>query len=158
MLEVIVFIYSRGVIHFDLALRQFFIDDNFDLRLSDFNSSQCPGHIALGYEKASHCLPQDYALLNTEASDIFALGSTLSELVTGEAPYSELYGPKSDDPDIIEARLQRQDVIDYGIETPYKNGNCPDVADIFGGEVLLGCWRGEISTAQEALDLYLHSS
>ncbi|KAI3295991.1 hypothetical protein DTO002I6_3674 [Penicillium roqueforti] len=156
ILEAIVFIHSRGVIHSDLALRQFFIDENFDLRLGDFNSSQCPGHAALGYEKASHCLPRDYELPNTEASDIFALGSTLYELVTGKAPYSELYGPKTDDPDIIKARLRRQDVIDYDIESRYKNGIFPDVSDVFGGKIILGCWRGEISTAQGALDLYLH--
>lgn len=156
ILEAIVFIHSCGVIHSDLALRQFFIDENFNLRLGDFNSSQCPSHIALGYEKASHCLPRDYELPNTEASDIFALGSTLYELVTGKAPYSELYGPKSDDPDIIKAQLRRQDVIDHEIETRYKNRNFPDVSDVFGGEIILGCWRGEIATAQKALDLCLH--
>ncbi|CAG8083213.1 unnamed protein product [Penicillium olsonii] len=153
ILEAIVFVHSRGVIHSDIALRQFFIDENFDLRLGDFNSSHCPSHVALGYEKASHCLPRDYDLPNTEASDIFALGSTLYELVTGEAPYSELYGPKSDDPDIIKAQLRRQDVIDHEIESRYKNGNFPDVSGLFGGEIILGSWRGEISTAQGALDL-----
>ncbi|KAJ5831154.1 uncharacterized protein N7525_009407 [Penicillium rubens] len=56
----LVFIHSRGVIHSDLALRQFFIDDNFGLLLGDFNSS------------------------HTEASDIFALGSTFYDLVSGE--------------------------------------------------------------------------
>ncbi|KAJ5252593.1 hypothetical protein N7489_003003 [Penicillium chrysogenum] len=70
--------------HSDLAPRQFFIDDDFDLPLCDFNSSQCPGHVALGYEKASHCLPRDYALPSTEASDIFALGSTFYDLVSGK--------------------------------------------------------------------------
>lgn len=156
LLEAIVFIHSHGVIHSDLALRQFFIDENFDLRLGDFNSSQCPGHVALGYEKASHCLPRDYDFPNTEASDIFALGSTLFKLVIGEALYSELYGPKSDDPDIIKARLRRQDVIDHDIESRYKNGIFPDVSDIFGGKVILGCWRGEISTAPGTLNSYLH--
>ncbi|CDM36435.1 unnamed protein product [Penicillium roqueforti FM164] len=75
----------------------FFIDDNSDLRLGDFNSSQCPGHIS------PHCLPQDYELPNTETSDIFALESTLYEQVAGKAPYSELSRPKSDDLDIIKS-------------------------------------------------------
>lgn len=74
ILEAIVVIHSFGVIHSDLALRQFFVDDNLNLRLGDFNSSQCPGYPALGYEKASHCLPRDYELPNTEASDIFCVG------------------------------------------------------------------------------------
>ncbi|OQE20936.1 hypothetical protein PENFLA_c015G05351 [Penicillium flavigenum] len=121
ILEALIFIHSHGVTHSDLALRQFFIDDNFDLRLGDFDSSQCPGYVALGYEKASHCLPRDYALPSTEASDIFALGSALYELVTDVAPYSEIYGPKSYNPDVIEARRQRRDAVDYEIETRYKN-------------------------------------
>jgi hypothetical protein len=77
----------------------------FHPRPGGSNSSQCAGYVALGYEKASHCVPRDYALPNTEASDIFALESTLYDLVTGEAPYRKLYGPKSDDPDVIEAPM-----------------------------------------------------
>lgn len=34
LLEAIVFIHSHGIIHSDLALRQFFIDENFDLRVA----------------------------------------------------------------------------------------------------------------------------
>ncbi|KAJ5087938.1 hypothetical protein N7456_011554 [Penicillium angulare] len=93
IIEAITYIHSREIIHSDLALRQFFIDDDFNLRLGDFNASRCPEHIALGYEKASHCLPRDYEGPNTEASDIFAMGSTLYELVTGQVPYGELYPP-----------------------------------------------------------------
>ena len=43
ILEAVVIIHSHSVIHPDLALRRLFIDDNLDLRLGDFNSSQCPG-------------------------------------------------------------------------------------------------------------------
>ncbi|KAL2866154.1 uncharacterized protein BJX67DRAFT_372804 [Aspergillus lucknowensis] len=39
-----------------------------------------PGHPALGYEKASYCLPRDYKIPNTILSDIFALGSILYKL------------------------------------------------------------------------------
>lgn len=62
MIEAVAFVHSHGVIHSDLALGQFFIDDDFNIRLGDFNSSQCPGHPTLGYEKATHCLPRDYDL------------------------------------------------------------------------------------------------
>ena len=148
-------IHSHGVIHSDLALRQFFLDDDFNLRLGDFNSSQCPGYLSLGYEKASHCLPRDYDLPNTETSDIFALGSTLYELVACKAPYSELAGPKSDDPDVIKAQILRQYEMDHEIELRYKNHVFPDVSGLFGGNIILGCWKGDFSDAKEALDLYI---
>ncbi|KAH2132619.1 hypothetical protein KXV68_000480, partial [Aspergillus fumigatus] len=77
LLEAVVVIHSHNIIHSDLALRQFFVDDALNVRLGDFNSSQYPGHPALGYEKASHCLPRDYDMPNTIMSDLFALGSTL---------------------------------------------------------------------------------
>lgn len=156
ILEAIVFIHSHGVIHSDLALRQFFLDDDFNLRLGDFNSSQYPGHPSLGYEKASHCLPRDYDLPNTETSDIFAMGSTLYELVACKAPYSELAGPKSDDPNVIKAQIQRQHEVDHEIELRYKNCNFPDVSGFFGGNIILGCWGGDFKTAKEALDLFIY--
>jgi serine/threonine protein kinase len=156
ILEAVVVIHSFGVIHSDLALRQFFVDDNLNLRLGDFNSSQCTGYPALGYEKASHCLPRDYELPNTESSDIFALGSTLYELVAGRAPYSELNTIESDDPDSIKAQIRRQhEVVDFEIEDRYKKQQFPDVTDVRHGDIILGCWKGQFATAKEALDLYL---
>lgn len=120
ILEAIVIIHSHGVIHSDLALRQFFIDDDLDLRLGDFNSSQYPGHPALGYEKASHCLPRDYELPNTERSDIFALGSALYELVVGKPPYAELYPTQAGfhDPDLVKSQIQQRHQADLEIELP----------------------------------------
>lgn len=159
ILESIILIHSFGVIHSDLALRQFLVDNNFDLRLGDFNSSQCPDNPALGYEKASHCLPRDYELPNTEASDIFALGSTLYELVCGNAPYSELNPvPESNDPEAIRAHVRRQHaVIDYVIEERYKAREFADVSGVWNGHIILGCWKGEFATAKEVLDTFLES-
>ena len=155
IIEAIIVIHTFGVIHSDLALRQFFVDENFDLRLGDFNSSQCPGYPALGYEKASHCLPRDYELPNTEASDIFALGSTLYELVVGAAPYSELNPAESDDPEAIKAQIRRQHaIIDYVIEDRYKAQQFPDVSGIWRGDIILGCWKGQFASAKEVLNAF----
>ncbi|KAL4947376.1 hypothetical protein BDW69DRAFT_199708 [Aspergillus filifer] len=113
-------------------------------------------HPALGYEKASHCLPRDYDLPNTEMSDIFAMGSTLYELVVGKAPYAELWAsdPEPRDPDGIRAQIYRQHQAGPEIEKRFSEGRFPDVPSVFCGDIILRCWKGDVSSAQEILDLY----
>ncbi|MCJ1348241.1 hypothetical protein MMC31_006472 [Peltigera leucophlebia] len=82
-----------GVIHSDVALRQFFAYDELNPRLRDFNS----------FEKAPRCLPMDYEVLNMVVSDLFALGSTLYELIAKKTSYSELYPVESR----VESRASR---------------------------------------------------
>ncbi|KAJ5521634.1 kinase-like protein [Penicillium freii] len=151
LLEAVAVIHSYDVIHSDLALRQFFSFSLMiisNIRLGDFNSSQYPGHPALGYEKTTHCLPRDYELPNTIFSDIFALGSTLYELLTSKAPYRDLYPVepedivRSSDPDVIRARFQRQQLADLEVEQRYKNHAFPDVSHLFRGDIILGFGMG----------------
>lgn len=161
IIEAVNLIHEHNIIHSDLALRQFFLDDNLDARLGDFNSAQCPGHSALGYEKASHCLPRDYEAPNSVASDLFALGSTLYELSAGKAPYSELYwtDPQnhahSSDHTVIRARIQHEQQVDREIENLYRNQKFPDVNGLWGENIILGCWKGTITTSGEAVNLCL---
>jgi serine/threonine protein kinase len=161
IIEGVVEIHRHDIIHSDLALRQFFLDDDLNVRLGDFNSSQFPGQPGLGYEKPSHCLPRDYEGLNTIMSDLFALGSTLYELVAGKAPYSELYPIEPDDVmqsrdhDVIRARIRREQQVDSEIETRYRNQVFPDVSCLFGAEIIWGCWEGTFSSAREALTRYM---
>lgn len=82
-----------GVIHSDVALRQFFACEELNPRLRDFNS----------FEKAPRCLPMDYEVLNMVVSDLFALGSTLYELIAKKTSYSELYPVESR----VESRASR---------------------------------------------------
>ncbi|KAJ5720063.1 hypothetical protein N7493_006941 [Penicillium malachiteum] len=106
-----------GIIHSDLKLGQILIDDEDNACLSDFNASQYPDNLALGYEKATHRLPRDYEAPNTISSDLFALGSTLYELVTGHVPYEELYANvrecSTTDDDEFRAQVRRKHIADY---------------------------------------------
>ncbi|KAJ5622617.1 hypothetical protein N7528_005849 [Penicillium herquei] len=158
IIEGIAVIHHLGIIHSDLKLGQILIDDEDNARLSDFNASQYPDNLALGYEKATHCLPRDYETPNTISSDLFALGSTLYELVTGHVPYEELYAnvrerPTAND-DELRAQVRRRDIADYRVEQQYKKGIFPDVSQLFGGEIILGCWNGTLISANDALALY----
>lgn len=81
------FIHRKGIIHSDLAARQFLLDDRLNLRLSDFGGSSLDGSAALIMENITHFLPRDEDSPNTVQSDIFTLGSTLYEIMTGQKPF-----------------------------------------------------------------------
>lgn len=129
IIEAVVLIHSKGIIHSDLALRQFFLDEELNARLGDFGASGYPGQEALGMEGVRHCLPRDPEEENSVASDLFALGSTLYELVVGEEPYRGLG--------------------DGVVEGLYRRGEFPSVEGIVFKDVIMGCWRGELGSAEE---------
>jgi serine/threonine protein kinase len=95
MIESVVYIHSKGVRHSDLRLEQWLVDEHGNARLSDFNPSGfdhqpslgLKGKSARGFERSSHYLPRPYDVDSSVASDLFALGSSLYELVTGQQPY-----------------------------------------------------------------------
>ncbi|KAJ5562558.1 kinase-like protein [Penicillium sp. DV-2018c] len=86
-IEAVAFIHERDVIHSDLSARQFLVDKSYNIRLSDFGGSSLQGSDAIVMENATHFLPRDESAPNTVQSDIFALGSTVYEILLGEKPY-----------------------------------------------------------------------
>ena len=134
------FIHGKGIIHSDLAARQFLLDSKLHVKLSDFGFSSFSDGDVLGFENASHHLPRDTdgKRPSTIQSDLFALGSTLYEVMTGNRPYKD----KSDD---IIAQL-------------YSNGSFPDMTGILYGHIIMGCWRGRFKSAAEVLKYFLVAS
>ncbi|KAL3475551.1 kinase-like domain-containing protein [Aspergillus californicus] len=57
--EAVVYIHKKRVIHSDLAARQFLVDRNRNIRLSDFGGSSLNGSDAIAMENATHFLPRD---------------------------------------------------------------------------------------------------
>lgn len=86
-IEAVAFIHSKDVIHSDLSARQFLVDKKCNVRLSDFGGSSLQGSEAIVMENASHFLPRDEDSPNTVQSDLFALGSTIYEILLGKKPY-----------------------------------------------------------------------
>jgi len=91
----VVYIHSKGVRHSDFRLDQWLVDADLNARLNGFNASGfddqpdlgLKGKPAQGLEVISHYLPRDPEADNTAGSDLFALGSTLYELLAVQAPY-----------------------------------------------------------------------
>ncbi|KAK4111666.1 kinase-like protein [Canariomyces notabilis] len=79
------------------------------------------------------CLPRSWDDASTVRTDLFALGSTIYEIMTGEQPYNDLP--------------------DDEVETRYSRLMFPDVQAVRCGQVINACWRGEIKTAKEAMEL-----
>ena len=86
----------------------------------------------MGAENASHFLPRDCTHDNTVESDLFALGSSLFELMTGKAPYDDQ--PRE------------------SIETLFSQGIFPSVDGLLLGEMIKGCWTMKFSSAREVLE------
>ena len=139
MIESICFIHAHGVLHSDLRLDQWLLDDDMNARLSDFDGAAYTPRPELGLEgssntnleKASHYLPRDPMLENNAKSDIFALGSSIYELVVGEAPY--------------------QGLDDFSIDDLYKQARFPDVENLPMGNIIMRCWQSRFENADEIL-------
>ncbi|KAL1855939.1 hypothetical protein Plec18167_000440 [Paecilomyces lecythidis] len=140
MIESMAYIHSKGVIHSDIRLDQWLLDESFNARICDFNASGFDAQPDLGLEKrpanglenASHFLPREPELDNTVQTDLFALGSSLYELVTGRRPYEELD--------------------DESIELLFQKETFPDTETLLFGDIISGCWKQKFHSAEEILD------
>lgn len=157
LIEAVDYSHEHGVMRSDLALRQFLLDDDLNTRLGGFDKSKYIGHLSPAIEQAPHHLLRDHQELHPVASDLFALGSTLYELPYGNSPDSEFH---SNIPDVCSiergfnawSELSREAQLE--IEAPYRQQALSDVTCVFGGEIIMGCWKGEFSSAKEALLRY----
>jgi serine/threonine protein kinase len=96
--ETLLFVHSAGVVHGDLTCTNIFLDERFNAKLGDFAGSSLDGSKLLIGVTSSHRSPG--SVLSTQG-DIFAFGSVLYEIMTGDLPYA---GLSSDE---ISARYQR---------------------------------------------------
>lgn len=146
-IEAVVFIHSKNVLHCDMRPDNFVIYDSDtgpELCLCDFGGSACeeldlPGctYPSPGFYDPN--MPRD----KTYSIDLFSLGSTLYAIMTSHWPFATVTGQDSFDSYTEEYWTQVDDRID--------RGDFPDVDGLFGGEVMMGCWKHEFSTAEEVL-------
>ncbi|KAF1995097.1 spindle assembly checkpoint kinase [Amniculicola lignicola CBS 123094] len=82
------FLHSRGVLHADISCNNIFLDQNLNAKVADFAGSVIDGEPYLSCYESSHSHPNIQGVC--VQSEIFALGSTFYEIVTGSKPYSNL--------------------------------------------------------------------
>lgn len=126
-------LHSYGIIHSDLKPENLLLDHYSRLKIIDFSGSSFDGIVGSAIESTRFFLPRPLKEPPTVRTDIFALGSTIYEIMTSRQPYEEL----SDDE--VEARYSQQIF--------------PSVQGLPCGQVILGCWRCELKTAKEVMML-----
>jgi serine/threonine protein kinase len=108
-------LHSADIIHGDAKLPNFLLDATLGLRIADF------GHASFRTSRVS------------VGKDLFALGSTIYEIMTGASPYQELASSE--------------------VERRFKARELPNLTDILCGECIRQCWLGQVNSAQEVYDM-----
>ncbi|QDS74332.1 hypothetical protein FKW77_004434 [Venturia effusa] len=126
--EAVAYIHKKKVLHCDISTRNLLLDKDFNVKLSDFQGEYVDGngvrHNGWALENNKFYLPRS---LNhsDEQSDIFALGTSIYEIMTGHEPFPELDEHKDGEE----------------IERRYRNKEFPGVRGIVGGSIINKCWN-----------------
>jgi serine/threonine protein kinase len=118
------FVHSINVVHGDVTCGNILLDGQLNTKLSDFGGSSLDGSPLLVAVTASHRCPRPAISIQ---GDIFALGSTLYEVMTGYVPYHDF--PEEE----VEAR--------------YSKGEFPETKFLGPiGDIITHCWHGRYSS------------
>lgn len=127
-------LHTYKVLHCDIKPRNFLLDSLLRLYIIDFAGSSLDGSAASIMQSPRFCPPQDPEadVDPTVSMDLFALGSTIYQIMTGAEPYA--------------------DVPELAVIERFKRLEFPGLLDIACGEAIGKCWRGECESAQEIQD------
>ncbi|KAF2212849.1 hypothetical protein CERZMDRAFT_41106 [Cercospora zeae-maydis SCOH1-5] len=129
LFDAVQFIHSRNVLHGDISCNNVFLDENLDAKLGDFAGSAIDNLPPLVCYETSHELPgEDISTL----TELFALGSTVYEVMTGMRPYNELP--------------------EHEISAAFSESRYPDLnpVSVFRNTIMK-CWTQSYATVEEAL-------
>jgi serine/threonine protein kinase len=132
ILEGFDYIHGRQVFQGDVSARNVLVANDLSVVLSDFSGSKVGDKSCLVRPETRYEIQTMQPFEVSRASDIFAIGSLLYEIVTGRPPYDGL------EEDEVEKR--------------FKRAEFPSTADVMLGEVIKGCWAGKYDTVRQVLD------
>ncbi|KAM3426053.1 hypothetical protein MY4824_010113 [Beauveria thailandica] len=95
VVEAVVHVHSKRVIHCDINPTNILLDENLDIKLADFQGCHVAenGELllpALVGEPCRYFCPREDEFEANQETDLFALGSTIHFIVTGEEVFSDI--------------------------------------------------------------------
>lgn len=127
----VAFIPSRNVLHGDISCNNVLLDKGLNAKLGDFAGSSMDGQDPLICYETSHEHPEIIGI--SVGSELFALGSTFYEIMTGSKPYKEL-----SDTEIIRV---------------YKEGKYPSLVSLAAfNDTIHRCWTQGYASVDELLE------
>lgn len=83
-------LHSTGIIHCDFSPRNLLLDDKLQVKVADFGGCSINGSWSSAMGSARFQQPCQIEALPTIHADIFSLGSTIYEIMTGSIPYEDV--------------------------------------------------------------------
>ncbi|OAQ59760.1 protein kinase-like domain [Pochonia chlamydosporia 170] len=126
-------VHSAQVIHCDITPRNFLLNAQLDLRISDFAGCSISGSPPLIAPGSRYQPPGwNWKRKAVEEDDVFALGSVLYFIMVGREPY----------PDLEEEEVHEL----------FQGAKFPHVDQLPCGEIIHSCWDGTFSSAERVVD------
>lgn len=126
-------LHKHNIIHCDVKSENFLLDGSLRLKIIDFEGSSLDGGYHSALESTRYCRPRDWDTQSTISTDLFALGSTIYEIITGQPPFVDLQ--------------------DEEVEKRFSDLQFPDVTTLPCAEIMKRCWLGTISHAEDVLSM-----
>ena len=125
------FVHSKNVLHGDISCNNVLLDEELNAKLGDFAGSSIDGQDPLICYETSHEHPEIAGISAT--SELFALGSTFYEIMTGSKPYHQLS--------------------DTQITVAYRQGSYPSLSTLAAfSDIISKCWSQSYTSVHELLE------
>jgi serine/threonine protein kinase len=138
--EGLAYIHTKNVIQGDVSVGNLLLDPKLSIKFCDFQGKFLypDGTIALdggSSERIMSSMPRSDHNHHDYRTDIFALGTALFVIITGELPFPNL--DATDDENEIYRR--------------FKECEFPRLGNLPGGDIIRKCWMGKYSNAAEII-------
>lgn len=138
--EGIAYAHAKNVLHCDISVHNLLLDSALNVKLSDFQGKllDSGGAVVLdggSSESVISSMPRPDRDRHDRKTDIFALGTAIYFIMTGELPFPDL--------DLFdnEEEIQRR----------FQVGDFPPLEQQRGGDVIFKCWKGLYEDAAEII-------